>query len=73
MTIRPKTTKSVVFLPDLLFSADLRAGPPIASGVRGGLLGRIAVCLALLSLLVWALESVCSTTLLTVARRDRTR
>ena len=51
----------------------------IASSVRGWLLGRIAVCLALLtlltllSLLVRALGSVCRTMLLTVARRDRTR
>ena len=41
--------------------------------VRGGLLGRIAVCLALLTLMVRALGSVCRTTLLTVTRRDRTR
>ena len=46
--------------------------------MRGGLLERIAVCLALLtlstllSLLVRALGSVCCTTLLTVALRDWT-
>ena len=60
----------------LIVLGGFARGAAIASSVRWWLLGRIAVCLALLtllSLLVRALGSVCRTTLLTVARRDRTR
>jgi len=60
----------------LIVPGGFARGAAIASTVLGGLLGRIAVCLALLTLLallVRALRSVCRTTLLTVARRDRTR
>ena len=57
----------------LIVLGGFTCGAAIASSVRGGLLGGIAVCLALLTLLVRALRSVCRTTLLTVARRDRTR
>ena len=80
MTIRPRTTKSVVFCPNLLLPAGLRAGPRSpherAWGGRLGALpfaGALLTLLTLLSLLVRALGSVCRTTLLTVARRDRTR
>ena len=57
----------------LIVLGGFARGAAIASTVRGGLLGRIAVCLALLTLMVRALGSVCRTTLLTVTRRDRTR
>ena len=57
----------------LIVLGGFARGAAIASTVRGGLLGRIAVCLALLTSMVRALGSVCRTTLLTVTRRDRTR
>ena len=74
-----KDDKERCLFARLIVAGGLARGAAIASSVRGGLLGRIAVCLVLLtlltllSLLVRALGSVCRTTLLTVARRDRTR
>ena len=57
----------------LIVFGGFACGAAIASSVRGGLLGRIAICLALLMLLVRTLGNVCRTSLLTAARRDRTR